>query len=529
MQEYQLKIQESLTKGLRPFKDMALGNKFLSRCEGLKPRPWGLRSAHDVTNPFASDQFDEFPFPQLLNGREVMLLAGKDKIHSVGEDWSLSELDLYNIADELEADTVMPGGAWHMADFGEVWLLFNGSCVVISPKRGAMFGEEDRLLVQDSIQMNTGCAFRGRMVTGGFSPAEFWSNTWMSLWDHLTRTVDYSVDTAMNGLGKNFVMWTTIGGGDLLHLLLPDQAIQGVLKEAGNGLEKTYFLDLMRRNESGFMPMPWSGEVLCVKQLGKGVMVYGENGISLLIPVIEPFSTFGLQEIADFGIADRGAVGGDIFEHVFVNEGGKLFKIGADYKLQMLGYEEYLGAYINEGTTVSHDSELKHSYISNKHRTFVLTETGLGRSSQVITSTVFTNGELLGIAEDTLEETHIVTESFDFQVRDLKTVTTMEVGLKCSEDVNAYVAVLYRYAKNDNFNFSDWTPLNKEGFARIQITALEFRFCVKVEDIENIEIDYINVRWQSSASRTKRGLDADTANAWTDIGILERHQRYFAT
>jgi len=515
MQEYQLQIREALINGLRPIEDVPAGSKYLVECKGLRPGPAGLRSVEEVKNPFASDWSETFPFPQLLRGSEVTLLAGEDSICQVGEDWSLEELKLYSVSDRLEVETVVPGGFWHMADFGKVWVLFNGSCTVISLKKGAVFGEEDRLMLQDAVTMNTGCSFRGRLVFGGFSPSDFWGNNWMSLWNSVSASEDYSIDSEMSGLRKNFVAWTTIGGGDLLHVLLPDDAVKGLIKEADHSLEEPFFLDLWRRNEAGFRPMPWSGDVLCVKQLGKGVMVYGSNGISLLFPVVEPFPTFGLQEIADFGIADRGAVGGDINQHALTDEGGKLWTIGADYKLQQKGYKEYFLPSLGGSFAVSLDSNEQRFYISSASGSFILTETGLGETAQSITSLLYEK-ELVGIADERDIYAFVMSGAFDFGYRDLKTVTMIEVGLLYNIDAEAFAVVDFRYSKTEAFQRSAPILLNEEGAARVQITALEFRFGVLIEAVEtvkDVQIDYINVRWQSSAARTKRGLGADTANA----------------
>jgi len=76
-------------------------------------------------------------------------------------------------------------------------------------------------------------------------------------------------------------------------------------------------------NEAGGMVLPSDCDILAVRQLGNKVIVYTSNSIYSLVSVSVPISTYALEELARYGILSKGAVGGGIRKHIFIDEFGQ--------------------------------------------------------------------------------------------------------------------------------------------------------------------------------------------------------------
>ncbi len=515
MREFTLPILKSFQNGLRTDRIIARNSPFLSECTNMKPMPSGLVEIEGIENPFATSKYDSWPFPQLLRGPSETLLVGETYIKSVteGTPWTVTTVSTYDASDPTTAKVIpSDGGVWHLADFGKTWFLFNESATVFKTGLASMFGDEDKVLVQTDITVATGCSFRGRLITAGFNPANYWSVDWDALLDSWRDSLSYSVSPS-NLIGSNFVMWSTIGGGDLTNLFMPARALKGTILEDEIGVyDETFLMDLYRRNELGLIPMPWQGTVYVVKPLGKAVVVYGDHGIALLYPANLEYPTFGLEPLVKFGIKGRGAVNGDDDNHCFTDEKGNLWRLDLEYIPKRLGYKEFFGPLTD--IVVTHSQEEDEFYIGgvngdDEGEGYILTRSGLAKHRQIITSVVETDGEFYGVFDEGEDEAYITTETLDFGYRDLKTITTVEVGGVFSDDV--YIAADYRYDKEEPFQTTGWKLVNKEGFGRLQITALEVRLKIMLDDATDSQVDYVNLKWQAVGRRTIRGPYAETS------------------
>ena len=513
MREYSYK--RKLTTGLRRRAETGRNVDVLVESTFVKPVEEGLRSASAVVNPFASSQYSAFPFPQLIRGATVTLLVGRATLKEVdtsADIWTTTDIVTYDAYNPTVRKPIVPGGVWQFIDFFDTWLLLNGRCVVYkSHEVGMITGETDRVLVQDTVDVNTGCAFKGRVLFGGFNPDTYWTAEWKTIWNDYVAAFNFDVSRDMP-VGENFVMWSSIGGGDALNLFHADLATSGHINE---DTQTNLFLDYYKRNEAGLLPIPYPGTLQALKPHNKGVIVYGENGVGLLFPVTEPIPTFGFQPLLNIGISDRGAVGGDEEMQIFIDTGGKLRSIDANGKVELLDYSEYLAALLGQDMVISYDRSDTEFYISGRTEagdklTYVLTPKGLGKAPQHITSAFFAEGALLGVfVEESSTEVVMVTDIMDFEIRDLKLITTVELGAETNGDI--WVAVDYRYSKSDAFVRSEWVLLNAEGFARVQKAGIEFRLCVKCSTYVGLKLDYVTVRWGLAGKRIVRGLYAEQA------------------
>jgi len=427
-----------------------------------------------------------WPFPQIFKGKEVTLAVGSNHIFLINEtDWTMTQIATYDAQSMTTEKVITADGPWHFCDMGSTWLLFNGSCVVFRGNLHNVTGLSypDRYFVHDGISVETGCYFRGRSLMGGFSSSD--------------------TNPVWGSLGQNCVLWSNIGGGDVFWPFVTDLATQE-LKDA-----------YIERNEMGFMPMPWQGKVLCLKPLGKAVMVYGENGVSALVPHAAPVPTFGLVELLNIGIQGRGAVGGDDRNHMFIDTTGDIWYIGADLNPVRKGYQYLFKDKLDETLTIAHDVKQNVFYLCAEDAGYTFSEAGANpRVGEIVnyptsliygqTSSLLDYGLVGGFTDYTSDDTFQVKfDTVDMDVRALKTLQKAEASVTDISDLE--LATDYKY-NGGTFSSSSWLEANDEGWAMPQITALDFRLAVKgTLDTDDARIDRITATWKLSDRRGIRG------------------------
>jgi hypothetical protein len=249
-----------------------------------------------------------------------------------------------------------------MADFGETWYLFSGGIlshnVTETPVQvfKTRWMDSTKIFRQETICINTGCAFRGRLMMGGFDDVntgagghgiwDKWGTTWANL-------LDYGATWGMSCTypGQNWVWWSQIGGGDTMMFFDPTTVQYGLENATLRAVDGQYDLDnpimleYFRRVQSGFMPMPFQGLVKRMVPFADSVVVYGTDGIAGLRPASVPVPTFGLVEtMAGPGIICAGAVDGDERRQVYVGRDGDLWQVTPDLKVERIGGREHLKA-----------------------------------------------------------------------------------------------------------------------------------------------------------------------------------------
>ncbi len=508
MREFAFSIKASYEKGLRPNSRIGLNAPYLTQSQGAKPSIYGMvpyeamtQSISDATLT-ASSITKAFPFPQLIRGRSVTLLATADSIFEVDEsDWSLSAVTL--------SGSITGSGLWHFIDMYDFWYLFNGTDIVYKTNIHSLEGGASTVYAVSTPAIQTGCYHRGRSIMGGLG-SDFWSDSWLHILDRWKDALQPNVvvDETLSG---NYILWSTIGGGDTLFALRPEILIDGYGKEAEGSIDSPRIMEYFKRNEMGFMPMPWQGTVRVVKPLGKNVIVYGDSGISALIQVTDPASTFGLQHIIDVGIAGRGAVGGTEKEHIFLDNAGFLWRLGVDLKLEKLDYQEYLIDYLDVDMAISYDDIEDEYYICSASDNMILTRKGLGQGVETFSSLYNVAGSLVAIPTTISGRTSsiVVTDSFDLGLRGIKNLSFIDLGIVSTEDIE--VAIDYKYNKASAFARTPYVTLNAEGWAYINTSGIEFRLVIKCDDYTKPKITYANVRYKRIDNREVRGLDASTS------------------
>ena len=248
-------------------------------------------------------------------------------------------------------------------------------------------------------------------------------------------------------------------------------------------------------------PMPWSGWIYAIKKLGNGVIVYGQNGVSSLIPV---GLTWKLETLHQIGLKGKNSVVAvppiTPTKHVFIDKAGNLVTIGhnggvriaPDSPIQVVDYSLWLSALSNL-TVLSYDQDKGLIYISDGTRGFVLSETGLGQGPSTITGGGYKTGTFYATASvaPTFDPMALCTDTLDFGTRTKKTITGLSLGVNATNDL--YGAIDYRWSKAQAFITSPWVKADREGEVHLTVSGTEFRIRVKQLTYEAIEFDYITV------------------------------------
>lgn len=284
----------------------------------------------------------------------------------------------------------------------------------------------------------------------------------------LTATVFGRVYASVTQI--NFVAWSKIG-------------------------EATTVID--RTNQAGYAPMEWPGWAFVAKQLEDMIVVYGDNGITLMYPVNDPIPTFGFRTISRVGLLGSRSVAGTDFMHYFITSLGDLWKITKKGP-ELLGFKEFLHPLASP--VLSYDELEDRLFIADGVTGYVYDD-GLGGGYATLSSV---SAGLYGSA-DTLAgiPCSIMTDTVDLGHRGIKLVTFVELGTDSTE--NLYVAVDFRYSKAETWRTSAWAVVNPEGVAFVNVAGVEFRIRIKQTVYDEIRLDYINVRHKRTDKRFLRG------------------------
>jgi len=179
VREFEWPFEEGLRKGLRNEEFSPAREQQLVECWNLRPRQTGLLPVVSITNPFA--QTINWPFPQVLVGRNFRVLADEITVYTCDDSWATTS----------RAGGILAGDCWDWAEFGDYLLMANGERMVRRTGGGVWSSATSWT---DIPGMKTVCQFKGRAVGG-------------------------NITTAWYDCGENYVVWSDIGSA----VFTPDQ------------------------------------------------------------------------------------------------------------------------------------------------------------------------------------------------------------------------------------------------------------------------------------------------------------------
>lgn len=521
MKEFETDITPFLDKGLRADFRNKRDSPALLGCNNLKPTAWGISPVEPVQMVVSNVELAswsallQWPYPRIHKGLKNNFMTLPNRLFYVNEgDWSLQEMDIYDYAAPTDLVTPTTGGLWQLIDFYDTWIFTNGKgCAFHFNLRNAL-GQTtpEKVFYSANLRATAGADFKGRAVLAGFDSDRTWNSKLSSIFALGSKSSQSGVNFSrlFTGFEDNFVMWSTVGGGDLLFWFDSNTSFNfnevGLIQDGSSGYNSSrpFVLDMIKRNELGWMPLQQQGMIRALKPLGQSLIAYGDGGVTELFSVAEPVATLGQRRLSLIGIISEGAVAGDEAEHLFMDASGTLWLLEAGKVPQRLGYKEWFQDFVSGEVVISFNPNQREWYISDGNKTFVLTKNGLGRSTQIITSSIYHGGKVLGLGtseENMSRQASIVTDIFDFGNSLLKTLNSVEFSFTTNYQ-NVSVAVDYRYKRNADFArtpFKAIPEFAQRGFVRFPVAGVEFRLVMKWDDFQQAEPpDQIVVKWQQT-------------------------------
>ena len=367
------------------------------------------------------------------------------------------------------------GGRWSCADFGKHIVFSNGSCYLRRNPATGVFTSD----VTDTLYPQAGaiCNAGGRAVLGDIK----------------------------TGVEKRKLLWSEIGS-----------------------MKFTSSTNLASaRGTSGFMYVPWDGQIYSVLPMGAKVGVYGSGGVLFLLPAaVEPFAvgSFGVHELDRVGVPSRAvaiALGKDGTDgHAYLSNDGDLYFISYDTKIstKRLGYKEYITD--PASAILSYNEQDKEIVVGMAGSSLIFNGTGVGAISSKLESISYdtSNGLLIHSSSAISQpEAVLTTDVFDFGYPGMKTLET--VTLLSDHKDTAYVSVTYKSFKSSNWVTSGWKKINKSGVGSVGITAGEFKINVKFDSYTDPTVYGIQAGVKFTDKRFARGagVNANQVDAGTDI------------
>lgn len=281
-----------------------------------------------------------------------------------------------------------------------------------------------------------------------------------------TIVVSVSLRTVTEGVtemhGTNLVWWSNIG-------------------------DASFTID--RKNVAGRRYMDWGGWIYSIKKLGEKVVVYGQNGISMMIPA---GVAWGLKTISRIGLKGRKAVAGDDVRHFFVDRAGDLWSMTDG--IAKLGYKEFI-APMSSLVALSMDVMNTLLYICDGATGYVYNykDGSFAEGPANITGIGYKNGVMFVAAPAAVSIPlfEMTTDICDLGSRKSKTISTLEIGTDETSDV--WAAIDYRLKKEVAFATTPWVKVNPSGIAVLPCFGVEFRFRLKMLVATSFDLDYIRV------------------------------------
>lgn len=341
------------------------------------------------------------------------------------------------------------GNLWSMADFMVYQVWTNGVATVIRDTETGIFAVHSM-----THPIETVCNYNGQLIAANFGDDK-----------------------------ENWVAWGGIGKVDIDNLLT----------------------NADRTNTSGFMPMPFRGDIYRVMPLGDKIVVYGARGISALKPgSIKPYKTmaqYGREDIFPFGIAGKGCVVGDENIHIFIDNFGYVHALSKDGKHNKLGYAPYIATLTDE-IVMSYDKLKEEYYVSDGTDSYMFSS-GLSRIYQSPSGIVREGSTLYGTTyDDTDQSAYITTNSFNMLTDSIKTVQTVEAMIT---GVNLQGAIDYRFQPNEAFTRGMMKNLSRHGTFVPMISGVDLRLHLYSSTYVDFTLDSAIVRFKLSDKRTIRG------------------------
>lgn len=457
MKEFVTTFDQGFSVGLPYSSAMGTNTEFLTRALNVLPTKEGLE-----IRPFIINSYPDFavrwPFPALY------MLTKHNLVFNYAGLFSDMSGELTQIA-SVEYLTLP-----HVADFQDLVMYATEETV------GAVVNGVYTREPWKGVRCATCTNFKGQLIVGN-----------CTLPNGPSLEEDGTIANNTKVGGPNYVAWSKIGQVDFTFTL---------------------------SNEVGYAEMPWQGEVLCVLPLGDTVMVYGDNGITKLEPVLEPSVTFKLEDFGDVGILNRNCVSGDDNQHVFLGKDFNLYSVSprralsdAGYAPNKLGYKEYLKELTDP--IVTYDSHNRVWWICDYQKSFLYNGVGLSQASESPTHVSNLDGSVFGFTTpNASDEIHVETSPINLNSSAIKTLNCVEAAISAEGASIGEVegGVDYKFASNSGYRMQRWINLSPEGAFFPCISGVTLKIRYRAPFNSDFKLNKLWLHWKATDKRFSRGI-----------------------
>jgi len=497
MQENSFEIRQAIANGLRKDENPAVNAAYMDRLENLVPNNGIIERHEAIARPGAllTDP-KEFPFPMAFKGDKVRVLLGDTTAKTMDANFATTPVTL-NLRDG-GTGTITLGGPWHFESFMEYWFATNGTSFIYKVPT-----DDGDAYIADAFSCQSVCRYDNRVVLGGLSGSWLAGSRWLEFFATCKETTGSNIvlheDLAAD---TSWLIYSESGGG---AVDIPFHSLACACGLLGNDAfddVKEILWDSVERGDIGLIPLRKTTTIRCVKQLGRRIIVYGENSIS---EVAQSENGFREDLIADFGIGGRGCVGGNDRRHVFIGNDGRIYSFYANQdQPEELDYSMWIDDMILSRTTVSHNPIEDRYWISDGRYCYVLTQSGLGGPMTTMPSSLFVdvNKMVVGTYKTpNTDEWHLQTARFDVSERDWKHLTCTHLHGSGYNDATATAYGSYKL--NSSMNRVS-APVNDEGVAYLPLSFLD-GYLYFTGSGSDVNFTTIEIRYQGEGKRHRRG------------------------
>lgn len=502
MPEY--RVVEGLTTGLRRDSRQNRNEQGLVEMSNLIPTEWGAKQVpRSITMPTGSSPVDyptiavTWPFPMVLHDSNNVLLCDRNAIYDGTVETAIPLVGSFSLNSGAN-DT------WEMASFEkDIWFLTNGTYLVYKIPSN-LSGYAD---VVDGWRPRTVANYSGRLFLGGISgsiPSKLsnFFEEWKKMDHSGVRTIGDDTD-----LNSSWLIYSTMGGGgrtvpflDFMEMM--DEYGGNTISDALKSDMNSVIRDRLESGDIGFFPIRNKGTIHSIRPVGDLLMVYTDRGVSRI-----RMTESGLVEddVYDVGVITRHQVGGDIREHIFVDDTSNLNRVDENGNIERLGYDEYMIFVSGTGMLISVDPIERFYSISDGTYGFMLTRTGLCKTPCMMPTSLWRDGTLYGpTIETTGTAATIETDIFDGGYRGVHEVTFVRIA--ATDTIGWTVAVKWRMNKNDSFTTETAVAFDDRGVARVKTCGIEFKLLLTASNRALADLERIEIEMQQDGKKKLRQL-----------------------
>lgn len=438
---------------------------------------------------------------------------------------SASVKQLLDTSDGSYPDSVAAASTdppFHIASFGEIWLLTNGVHLFYCSPINGTAGAESPLqwsvthVPASDLKIGSVADHLGRFYASGFNSADshYDTNYWTDAFELWQQHHKFEITYETFQIDENVVFFSRPFGGDFWWPLAVELNLFGLPDTNMTDDAKAFYNQAFRERSMGFFRLPVRGECLRILPMGDMLVFYCEEGVaSAQLAATDEGVQHVVRKVSDVGIMSKGAVVDGRGFHSFVDSAGIMWILNNDMVLRRLDYSEFLSGYSSGDTLLMTYEPIESDiYIGDGTTGYVRSRSGLGEVWNIPTSIIVSDGEVKSYASDVDStpsdgKVRLLTLPMDLGDRSHKTLHDVEVGAYDITNLKIrvhYMTDPYSSLYSATWHKSAWFTIIQGGFTIPFISGFVFKLEIEYTPGTNSRLEYVRINWQVRDKRNFR-------------------------